>query len=446
MGISINTPRAAQWWQRNWFILTPLVVYLITYAVVFPGIDSFDSADQRGQFAQGTFNKQHSVLSTFFLGVIGHNELWLCNLMQAIIFSLCIITALAVLASRISRRALLIATLVWSFYPLFPAYAVSSTKDVLNAGLTLLLCVQIFEIINSGGTILHRPWFVVGLGLTMFLTNEWRKNNFVFLIAIAVFLLIRYRRKWKQLVAALLIFATLTTAWGAYCDRVLHATPSSTTEMLGVPLMQVSYIYYQDVNGNPQQLPERADAYFQAIRPAQDWASNYQAERTVVMTNKVPQLTPDDLGAFLGNWSSLCLANPGTCVKAYLLFEGSLINPFQQTDDQYSIAAAVLGTDKAQASHSIAAVPARIVFNLALLDWSIIALAVLACQRGRRELLPLFLIPLGIAFSLMLAALAVQIRLMLGAIILIPFLAALILGRPRNSPPSDFVANRTSTQ
>lgn len=429
-----HTTRATQWWQRNWFILTPLIVYLLTYVTVFPGIDSFDSADQRNQFARWTFNKQHSILSTFFLGVIGHNELWLCNLMQAIILASCIITALAVLANRVSRRALLVVTLIWSFYPLFPAYAVSSTKDVLSAGFTLLLCVEIFEIIDSKGAILRRPWFITGLGLTMFLVNEWRKNNFVFLIAIGVFLLVRYRRQWKRLIAVISIFAAFTTAWGTYCNRVLHAAPSPTTEMLGVPLMQVSYIYYQNVNGNPQNLPEQADAYFQAIRPAQEWASNYQIERTVVMSNKVPQLTNDDLGPFLGNWSSLCFANLGTCVEAYLLFEGSLLNPFQQTDDQYSITAAVLGTDKAQASHSILAIPANIVFNLALLDWGIIALAVLACRRGRHELLPLFLIPLGIAVSLMIAALAVQIRLMLGAIILIPFLAALILGRPRDTP------------
>lgn len=434
--IRTSTPQPKpdfRFWRRNWFIMLPLAVNLITYAMVFPGINSPDAANQRAQYASWTFDKQHSILDTFFLGFICHNELWLSNLIQAIAFSACIITALTVLASRVSRRTLLITTLAWTFYPLFPAYAVSSTKDVLCAAFTLLLCVEIFAVIDSKGALLHNPWLLAGMALTLFLVNELRKNNFIFVVAIIIFLLIRYRHEYKRILASLAIFATLTTAWGLYCDKGLKAAPSPTTEMLGVPLMQVSYIYYQNEHGNPQNLPEKADAYFQSIRPADQWASNYDAERLVVMTNKVPSLTSNDLGKFIGNWTSLCFSNFGTCVVAYLKFEGSLFNPLQVTDDQYSIIAAVQSIDKWQAADTWLAIPARIVFNLAALDWMIIALAIAAYRKGMRELLPLFLIPAGIALSLMLAALAVQLRLMLGAIILIPFFAALIIGRPRHA-------------
>lgn len=420
-----------QWWRRNWFILMPLFVYLATYAVVFPGIDSPDAAAQRTQYATWTFDKQHSILDTFFLGLIGRNELWLDNLLQVLIFSACILTALAVLANKVSRRVLLLTTLAWTFYPLFPAYAVSSTKDVLCAGFTLLLCVEVFEIIDTKAAILMRPWFLAGMGLTLFVVNELRKNNFIFVVAIIVYLLIRFRRSWKRLLAPLLIFAILTGAWGLYCDKTLKASLSPTTEMLGVPLMQVSYIYYRDSHGDPQDIPAEADAYFQSFRPQSEWSANYDAQRLVVMSNKLHSLTNEDLPEFLGHWSSMCFANLGTCVEGYLLFEGSLLNPLQVTDDQYSIIAAVQGIDKQDGARSALAIPARLAFNLAVLDWMLIGLAILACRRGRRELLPLFLIPLGIAVSLMLAALAVQIRLMLGAIILIPFLAALILGQPR---------------
>lgn len=425
-----------QWWRRNWFILMPLFVYLATYAVVFPGIDSPDAAAQRTQYATWTFDKQHSILDTFFLGLIGRNELWLDNLLQVLIFSACILTALAVLANKVSRRVLLLTTLAWTFYPLFPAYAVSSTKDVLCAGFTLLLCVEVFEIIDTKAAILMRPWFLAGMGLTLFVVNELRKNNFIFVVAIIVYLLIRFRRSWKRLLAPLLIFAILTGAWGLYCDKTLKASPSPTTEMLGVPLMQVSYIYYRDSHGDPQDIPAETDAYFQSFRPQSEWSANYDAQRLVVMSNKLHSLTNEDLPEFLGHWSSMCFANLGTCVEGYLLFEGSLLNPLQVTDDQYSIIAAVQGIDKQDGARSALAIPARLAFNLAVLDWMLIGLAILACRRGRRELLPLFLIPLGIAVSLMLAALAVQIRLMLGAIILIPFLAALILGQPR-APASD---------
>ena len=128
----------------------------------------------------------------------------------------------------------------------------------------------------------------------------------------------------------------------------------------------------------------------------------------------------------------MCFANLGTCVEGYLLFEGSLLNPLQVTDDQYSIIAAVQGIDKQDGARRRAGDPRTA--------------GVQPCRSGldahrtghtglptgtTRTAAALFLIPLGIAVSLMLAALAVQIRLMLGAIILIPFLAALILGQPR---------------
>lgn len=429
---------SAQWWRRNWFIILPLVVNLLTYAILFPGIDSPDAATQREQYATWTFNKQHSILDTFFLGFIGRNQLWLDNLLQVLIFSACIITALYSLSIRTNRRTLLIATLVWSIFPLFPAYAVSSTKDVLCAGFTLLLCTAIFSIIDSRGNRLRNPWFLLGLGILLFVTNEYRKNNFIFIIAILVFLCIHYRHEWKQVLTTIAIFATLTAGWGAYCNIGLRATPSPTTEMLGVPLMQISYIYYQNENGNPQHLPQEADQYFQSLRPAQDWAQHYEVERLFVMTNKVESLKSKDLKPFLQHWSSLCFANLGTCVKAYLLFEGSLLNPLQETDDQYSILAGAMHTTKAEAAQSALAIVPRIVFNLAIFDWMLIALAVLTIRNKRKELLPLFLIPLGILISIMLAALAVQIRLMLGGIILIPFLAALILNERSNGITEDF--------
>lgn len=420
--------------RPRWFIVLPLAVNLVTYAILFPGIDSPDSRSQRRQYAQWTFNKQHSILDTFFLGLLGGNRLWLCNLLQALIFSACIITALAVLSRRIATAPLVAATLVWSFFPLFPAYAVSSTKDVLCAGFTLLLCTAVFGIIDSGGELLHRPWFLAGLGLLLFVTNEFRKNNFIFIGAIIVFLLIRYRREYKRVLAVLVVFASLSGAWTAYCDLGLKAAPSPTTEMLGVPLMQVSYIYYLDQTGHRQNLPRKADDYFQAMRPEKQWAHNYEAERLFVMSNKVESLTGKDLKPFLSHWRELCFANLGSCVTAYALFEGSLVNPVQPADDQYSILAAILHTDKATASVSRWATIPRIMFNLALFDWMLAALAIIAARR-RRSLLPLFLIPLGIVISLMLAALAVQIRLMLGAIILIPFLWGVIMcDGPRKEP------------
>ncbi|WEV63778.1 DUF6020 family protein [Bifidobacterium sp. ESL0732] len=422
--------------RRPWYILLPLVVNLAAYIVLFPGIDSPDAADQRQQYAQWSFNKQHSILDTFFLGFIARNQLWLSNLLQVLIFSGCIVTALIVLARRVSRRATLVATLLWTFYPLFPAYAVSCTKDVLCAGFTLLLCVEVFEAIDTRGAALRHPWFLAGLAVTLFLTNEFRKNNFIFVFAIIIYLLIHFRHYWRQLVASLLAFAALSAAWGAYCDYGLKAKPSPTTEMLGVPLMQVGYIYYQNLHGSPQHLSPQANAYFTAIRPAQQWSSNYDEERLFVMSNKVPALTGKDLRPFLKNWSDVCFSNLGTCVAAYAKFEGSLVNPLQDTDDQYSILAAALHTDKAHAAQSKLAPIPHVIFNLAILDWALIALAVFAWRRGMHELLPLFLIPLSIGVSLMLSALAVQIRLMLGAIILIPFLAALVFGRDKRNGTS----------
>ncbi len=417
--------------RRRWFVLLPLATYLVTYAVVFPGIDSPDARYQRSQWATWRFSRQHSVLDTFFLGFVGRNQLWLDNLLQAVLFGLCVAAALEVLRRHARRRWAVAAALVWSLYPLFPAYAVSSTKDVLAAGAMLLLCVQFFEIEDTRAAVLRHPWFLVGFGATLFLVNELRKNNFVPVAAMLVFLLIRHRRQWRRLAASILVFVALAGSWNAYCDQVLHATPSATTEMLGVPLMQVSYVYYRQETGHPQNLPATADAYFRAMRPAARWASNYESQPLVVMSNKVESLTDSDLPEFLRNWTSLCTANPGTCLTAYALFMGSTINPLQKTDDQYSILAAMLHTTKAKAATTRWAPVAHAVFNLGLLTWTLVAAAVLAARRDRRRLLPLFLLPAGIVLSLLAGALGMQLRVMFGAIMLIPFLGALALSAPK---------------
>ena len=274
--------------------------------------------------------------------------------------------------------------------------------------------------------LLNSPWFIAAVAVLLFICNEYRKNNVLFVVAVLVFLAIRYRAQWKRVAALIAAFALLTAAWGAFEDYGLKAEPSEITEMLGVPLQQIGYIYHENQNGNPQNLPEPADRYFTSFRSADDWAKNYQP--LIADQEKLFELDNGDLPEFLRHWASLCFSNFGSCVTAYWQFEGSLVNPLMVANDQYLYASGITHT----APEVLAGLPVGLVphylLNVALLDWWLVALAIMAARRGRARLLPLFLIPAGIVLSIMVAALNVELRVLLAVFLCTPMLTAVCLG------------------
>lgn len=274
--------------------------------------------------------------------------------------------------------------------------------------------------------LLNNPWFIAAVAVLLFICNEYRKNNILFVVAVLVFLAIRYRAQWKRVVALIAAFAMLTAAWGAFEDYGLKAEPSETTEMLGVPLQQIGYIYHENQNGNPQNLPESADRYFTSFRSADDWAKNYQP--LIADQEKLFELDNGDLPEFLRHWASLCFSNFGSCVNAYWQFEGSLVNPLMVANDQYLYASGITHTAPEVLAESPMGLVPHYLLNVALLDWWLVALAIMAVRRGRARLLPLFLIPAGIVLSIMVAALNVELRVLLAVFLCTPMLTAVCLG------------------
>lgn len=274
--------------------------------------------------------------------------------------------------------------------------------------------------------LLNSPWFIAAVAVLLFICNEYRKNNILFVLALLVFLAIRYRAQWKRVVALIAAFAMLTAAWGVFEDYGLKAVPSETTEMLGVPLQQIGYIYHENQNGNPQNLPEPADRYFTSFRSADDWAKNYQP--LIADQEKLFELDNGDLPEFLRHWASLCFSNFGSCVTAYWQFEGSLVNPLMVANDQYLYASGITHTAPEVLAESPMGLVPHYLLNVALLDWWLVALAIAAVRRGRARLLPLFLIPAGIVLSIMVAALNVELRVLLAVFLCTPMLTAVCLG------------------
>ncbi|WP_152598627.1 DUF6020 family protein [Bifidobacterium reuteri] len=274
--------------------------------------------------------------------------------------------------------------------------------------------------------LLNSPWFIAAVAVLLFICNEYRKNNILFVLAVLVFLVIRYRAQWKRVVALIAAFAMLTAAWGVFEDYGLKAEPSETTEMLGVPLQQIGYIYHENQNGNPQNLPESADRYFTSFRSADDWAKNYQP--LIADQEKLFELDNGDLPEFLRHWASLCFSNFGSCVTAYWQFEGSLVNPLMVANDQYLYASGITHTAPEVLAESPVGLVPHYLLNVALLDWWLVALAIMAVRRGRAQLLSLFLIPVGIVLSIMVAALNVELRVLLAVFLCAPMLTAVCLG------------------
>ncbi len=225
-------------------------VWMIGLLATFPGIYAYDAVFQMQQLLQGQLHAHHPVLHTLLMGgcFFAGNRLFGSYEMGMFLYSVLQMAFMAFVFVRIARKvaeessALVSLLMVFGFalIPYHMLFSMSSTKDVIFAGLFALTALKFYDIVRFPEAFFHSKWQMAQYVILTFLMCAFRNNGiYAFCCTVPVFF-ICYRREWKRvLVLTLAVFCV----WGIYkgpVHRALKVEPGGAQEALSVPIVQLA--------------------------------------------------------------------------------------------------------------------------------------------------------------------------------------------------------------
>lgn len=303
-------------------LLLAWLPYLLSYV---PGLLFGDALSTLIDYLEAGYptSNHHPILYTYLLGWFYRlglrfgsptGGLYLLTLFQAFAMAAVFTHTLDVLRRcGAGRLYCLAALLLYMFFPVFPAYALSFWKDPLFTCALLELSIELYACARLGG--LGRGSL---LRLLLFsLLSCFLRNNGVYVVAAVALLLplcIRGRR-----LTVLLCFAVLMAGYflvtGAGYRR--FGIRQEFVESVGVPLQQLAAAVCGEGT-----LREEDEAFLYALLPDYAWPECYTP--CIVDTIKwSPRFDGDFLeqnkGAFLRVWLRTAFRNPDIAARAWLL-------------------------------------------------------------------------------------------------------------------------------
>lgn len=275
----------ARFTKKHWLIFSIIIFccwipYFLTY---FPGIltsDSISSIEQA--FSVKALSNHHPVLFTAIVSLFVHLGLLIFNdinasialfsLFQMIVMSLILGYATYWLYQKWPNKIFIaVILLFFSLNPIIAIYSITMWKDILFSGITVLLCLFLYDIIKTNGEKLlprkTRLIYTILIILLAFLRN----NGLFIIIALTILFLISSPKKCKPIlfkIHTIVILLVLLVQGPVY--NLFGIQKSSFVESVGIPIQQIAYTISN--NGN---ISEDQKAYLEKILPLEDWKNSY---------------------------------------------------------------------------------------------------------------------------------------------------------------------------
>lgn len=246
--------------------------YLLAY---FPGgvySDTFNTInlayemDEHGMFA---LNNHHPILyillwrGAILIGRLFSDELFIAVAIFQIFQFVVMAATLSYLVVWMKCKGLgkgmsIISLAFVMFFPLFPLYAISLWKDTLFSLVLLLytLCIGDY-ILDKERDRLNEITYLLRLLFLGFLVAFTRNNGkYIVFLTLAIILITKIKKLFsyrKIVICSVILVITITIIQGPIYDR-MNYNVDTTTESLGVPLQQISYLVYYDYDLTEEEL------------------------------------------------------------------------------------------------------------------------------------------------------------------------------------------------
>lgn len=329
-----------KWTDRSRFLIYMgflLLCYLPVFLAYYPSVFAYDAEGQLYQVLAHDYSTHHPLIHTLFLGaffrlggLLGSYSLGMAvhsvvqMVLMAGIFAYTVLFLYKEGTGRVLRLLLLL------FYGLFPAnsvLAVSTTKDVLFAGLVLCYVLELYRQFSGrrtetwkqreGNEEKEKRGAWVTFVLTGVLLLLFRNNALYAMIAAfpVTFFLMGKRahyseRKAYLLAAVCMLFLFAVAAAGL--KGVLKAQNGSPREMLSVPLQQIARTRVEHEEELEPELRQELDQYVSS-----EWVfAAYHPHLADPVKSRA--VIHDNPAGFIKVWIRLGLRYPQTYIDAFL--------------------------------------------------------------------------------------------------------------------------------
>lgn len=235
---------------------TIFLSFSVYFIVFFPGILTPDSISEL-EFAINNFpylSNHHPLLHTLFISFFYKIGMLLFNskniavsivtLAQMIIMSSILSYSLYFLRKRkCSDYILIIILLIYIFLPVNGYYSVTMWKDVIFAGLFLLLTMSCYELYEESDKTSNKTiikFIIISLLTLLMRNNAIYAYFFVLLGAITIF------KKNKKIIYGIISVIIMYYIITIPLFNILKVQKSSSSEYIAIPLQQIGRIVYKD--------------------------------------------------------------------------------------------------------------------------------------------------------------------------------------------------------
>lgn len=334
---------------KNKYILFSIIFlsFIPAFLAYFPSIWSYDISTQVDQIFVAGYSRYHPLLHTLMIDIclkIGMNLFksytmgaMIYSLMQMGILSACITYALRYVFNRFELSTIF-RVLMILFYVILPfnaIMAISTTKDTIFAGLTIVVVIKLFDICDRKYELIDKLKFV----LLIILWFAFRNNAYFAFIAFAILMIFMFWKSKKLIVFWLVIIILCNFTFNFCLDKILDAESISSAEIISVPGSQIAKAAIYNIDKFTDDEIQMLDEVFEGsyvnynpylfddIKLEMNFNVGKLSKLLILWAKLLPKCLPDYIDAFLclnvGSWYPL----DETYTRIYIddYFEGELM-------------------------------------------------------------------------------------------------------------------------
>lgn len=215
---------------------------------------------------------------------------------------------------KVPKFILAILILVYALVPLYPLYAVTMWKDVIFAGLFVMLIMQMIKMVErySKNELTFKKqigFIVIALFFALF------RNNAIYMLIIVGFISIFIFKKTRKVIAlsfGIILLSYFVITGPGY--KLFKIKQTEATEYIAIPLQQVARIVYKGV---PLTLEEEKN--INKLIPIKILKQKYRPQIVDPIkfnSNFNEKELSNHKGRYLKLWLGLCLRHPNIALEA----------------------------------------------------------------------------------------------------------------------------------
>lgn len=339
--------------NNKYFIINsiiPFIVFLIIFLLYYPGIVSYDGANQWQQVQTGIISDSHPFFSTFFMYILSkiHNSIGIVLLFQMCVFSLFWGYFCSLIKTNTKMEIVkIVFTFLISLLPIISLYSITLWKDILYTYYLFMLGVMLFKGIKIDFN--YKIYDYIIFGILLFLINSYRHNAIVVvaLFSLLIFIMLIKSKRIKDIkymknvflgVATFIILTIIISIPKSYylskSTKINNSKQTKEELESKVPLKTNYVLWMLAAHIKDGNITDKKDVkILRNVLDFKTWKEIYNPYliNTITASDKINgKYVNNNSDKIFNIFIKNTIRHPGTIIIHYLKSDALLINPVSQ--------------------------------------------------------------------------------------------------------------------